>query len=152
MPVSTCTLYFISSSPLSSQQIICILNLLNFPNFLHVMFSIFSVSFPCDLRRLLLFPIFFFLPVDCTIDNCQVFYFFNFFPLSSNQISCNLLVFPSYLSCFLFSQFLSSVISADYSCCIERQLLRELQMQLRPTLASELPFTRLFCVSYFVFV
>ena len=118
--MSTCTLYFISSSPLSSQQIICILNLLNFPNFLLVMFSIFSVSFPCDLRRLLLFPIFFFLPVDCTIDNCQVFYFFNFFPLSSNQISCNLLVFPSYLSCFLFSQFLSSVISADYSCCIER--------------------------------
>ena len=87
---------------------------------LRVMFSIFSVSFPCDLRRLLVFSIFFFSPVNCTIDNCQVFYFLNFFPQSSHQIICILLAFPSYLSCFLFSQFLSSVISADYSCCIER--------------------------------
>ena len=66
---------------------------------LHVMFSIFSVSFPCDLRRLLVFSIFFFSPVNCTIDNCQVFYFLNFFPLSSHQIICILLAFPVPLIC-----------------------------------------------------
>ena len=76
-PLTCHVFYFLSFFPLSSHQIICIS--FSFSQ-LFVMFSLFSISFLCHLFRLFVFFLVF--PVIC-----QVFFFLNFFPLSSQQIT-----------------------------------------------------------------
>ena len=127
----------IRHTPLSSQQIFCV-----FPSYLPLssfvfLYSsqLFSPVIPSDIWCFqlsvyfighflshLVFCIFsvIFLSISFfyLMSYSQLLVMFSSFlaPLSSNQITCIsfFLFFPSYLSCFLFSQFLSSVIPSDY--------------------------------------